>query len=393
MSGKRVDDPVHALAEALRELKERTPHSYDTLASRLNVSRSALHRYCTGRAVPPDFQVIELLARQAEAQDREISELYRKWDLARESQPDIKDPAAQGRAGPATTDEAAQSHEQEPYSQEPRADAPTGAAPTAPLLTAEEEQPLPAASPPVMEPWRRGPWISAGLAVAVLLTAVITWNVRGMVDAGEQRAAPPSAAASATARPGSGRKLFGPECGSQITMGQHDDCVVEVQELLVDHGAKVAVDGQFGPETLRRVTAFQVLAGLDADGLVGPRTKEALYTSDVTMTTWTPQRVTERIRQVFTEAPDLAVRIADCQSFLDPLHVLPNTDSSRNWGVFQISDARLRDLRGTPFDALDPEWNIEAAHRLWAQHKTFEDWPNCLAAARKATPQPHTATP
>ncbi|MFF9340206.1 MULTISPECIES: helix-turn-helix domain-containing protein [unclassified Streptomyces] len=388
MPGKRLDDPVHALAEALRELKERTPQSYDTLASQLNVSRSALHRYCTGRAVPPDFQVVELLARHANAQGREISDLYRKWDLARESRPAAESPTAQGPESPAVDDEAAQPHDQASL-----ADTPTDAAPTAPVVIAEDVGPRTATPAPVMELWRRGPWISAGLAVAVLLTAVITWNIRGMVDAREQQAAPAPATTSVTERPGSGRKLFGPECGDAPTMGQHDDCVVEVQQLLADHGAKIGVDGQFGPETLRRVTAFQVLAGLDADGLVGPRTKEALYTSDVTMTTWTPKQVTERIRQVFAETPELAVRIADCQSFLDPLHILPNTDGSRNWGVFQISDARLRDLRGTPRDALDPEWNITAAHRLWARNKTFDDWPNCLAAAREATPQPHTATP
>ncbi|WP_207957567.1 peptidoglycan-binding protein, partial [Streptomyces sp. YIM 98790] len=234
---------------------------------------------------------------------------------------------------------------------------------------------------PAMPLWRRGPWIAAALLSAVLLTAVVTWNVRGAVDspgpAAEESAEPREPA------PDDDRMLFSAECADVIAFGQHDDCVRELQELLAGHGARIGIDGQFGPETLRRVQAFQVLAGLEADGMVGDATKEALYSADVSLATWTPEQVTERIREVFTEEPDLAVRIADCQSFLDPLHILGNTDGSRNWGVFQISDARLRDLRATPEEALDPEWNIEAAYRLWAQNEDFSHWPHCLAAAQE----------
>jgi hypothetical protein len=75
------------------------------------------------------------------------------------------------------------------------------------------------------------------------------------------------------------------------------------------------------------------------------------------------------------------VAIADCQSFLDPLHILPNTNGTRNWGLFQISDARLRELGGTPREALDPEWNIQAARKLWSRDRDFGDWPHCERAA------------
>ncbi|WP_165990308.1 helix-turn-helix transcriptional regulator, partial [Streptomyces sp. YIM 98790] len=104
MSDMRVEDHVKALAEALRELKERTPHSYDTLAVRLNVSRSALHRYCTGKAVPPDFQLVELLAGMCGADEREVARLNRRWTLARESQPPAEEPAAPGPQPTAGTD-------------------------------------------------------------------------------------------------------------------------------------------------------------------------------------------------------------------------------------------------------------------------------------------------
>ncbi|SFD46790.1 helix-turn-helix domain-containing protein [Streptomyces aidingensis] len=374
MSDVRVEDHVRALAESLRTLKERTPHSYDTLAARLNISRSALHRYCTGKAVPPDFRIVELLAGLCGAGEREVAGLRRTWTLARESEP--------AAAGPPDTAEP------EPESR-PERDPDPGPAPG----------PAPSGGPPgggAVEPlprWRRGPWISAALLAAVLVTAVVTWNVRGIVDSPEELPAAAGAAGAGEADDtgteddappaptDDDRRLFSPECADLITFGQHDDCVREVQELLAGRDARIGIDGQFGPETLRRVTAFQVLAGMDIDGIVGDGTKEALYSSDVTMATWTPEQVEARIREVFTEEPGLAVRIAKCQSLLDPLHILPNTDGSRNWGVFQISDHRLRDLRGTPAQALDPEWNIQAAHRLYAQNNDFGNWPHCLAAA------------
>ncbi|MEU6474859.1 helix-turn-helix domain-containing protein [Streptomyces massasporeus] len=180
---------------------------------------------------------------------------------------------------------------------------------------------------------------------------------------------------------GEDRPLFSANCSPVIAMGQHDECVREVQRLLHAKGADIGVDGDFGPQTLRRVTAFQVLAGLQPNGVVGEPTKKALYTSRVRMGVWSPQKVRKRVREVFPEVPDKAVAIADCQSFLDPLHILPNTNGTRNWGLFQISDARLRELGGTPREALDSEWNIRAARKLWSRDRDFGDWPHCERAA------------
>jgi hypothetical protein len=175
--------------------------------------------------------------------------------------------------------------------------------------------------------------------------------------------------------------LFSAGCPPVIAMGEHDECVREVQRLLHAKGADIGVDGDFGPQTLRRVTAFQVLAGLQPNGVVAEPTKKALYTSPVRMRVWSPQKVRQRVREMFPEVPDKAVAIADCQSFLDPLHILPNTNGTRNWGLFQISDARLRELGGTPREALDPEWNIRAARKLWSRDRDFGDWPHCERAA------------
>ena len=220
--------------------------------------------------------------------------------------------------------------------------------------------------------------------VAAVLVGVLAWAVSA-------RAVQPTDAAETDKR-----LLFSPACQPTVSMGEHDECVREVQTLLVKAGGRMSVDGDFGPETLRRVTAFQVLAGLPPKGIVDDRTKKALYEQRVTMVTWSPAEVEKRIREVFPEEPDRAVAIARCQSFLDPLWVLPNTNGSRNWGVFQISDVRLAELGGTPLLAYDPDWNIRAARRLWAVRQDFHDWPACDAAhagaSSSARPGPATSS-
>lgn len=52
--------------------------------------------------------------------------------------------------------------------------------------------------------------------------------------------------------------------------------VREVQTLLQRAGYPVAVDGDFGPATKKAVIAFQRDRDLETDGVVGPRTQEAL---------------------------------------------------------------------------------------------------------------------
>ncbi|MFI5955441.1 peptidoglycan-binding protein [Cryptosporangium sp. NPDC051539] len=212
---------------------------------------------------------------------------------------------------------------------------------------------------------RRGWLVAAGVA----LVAVLVASGFAMRSAAEPD--------RATAPKDTGL-LFSEACQGPISMGQHDSCVEEVQRLLAKTGTKIGVDADFGPETLRRVTAFQVLAGLPVKGVVDDNTKRALYAGGVSMHSWSPAQVETRIREVFPEEPDRAVAIAKCQSTLDPFWVLPNVDTSRNWGIFQISDRRLRELDGTPRRAFDPDWNIWAARELWRMHHGFRfDWPYC----------------
>lgn len=323
-------------------LKERSGRGYDRLGKEAGVSGSSLHRYCSGLGVPTDYRVVHAFAKVCGASAEELRELHRLWALA---------------------------------DTERDAPAPTAALPVEAGTGPDDVTPPEISSDGIDAPrrFRIPERLSSRLAVlaavvAVVLVAGFVWMPGGAApEAGD-------------------RLLESPACKS-VSMGQHDECVREVQTLLVRAKGRLAVDGDFGPETLRRLTAFQVLAGLPATSVADEATKKALYARKVSMATWSPDKVAKQIRAVFVEDPDTAVAVARCASFLDPLWVLPNTNGSRNWGVFQISDARLRDLEGTPLRAFDPDWNIKAAHRLWSVRHDFHDWPSCEAALKKETPK------
>ncbi|MGW1622655.1 helix-turn-helix domain-containing protein [Streptomyces sp. NPDC002172] len=349
-------------AARLRMLKDRSGRGYDRLGKEAGVSGSSLHRYCSGLSVPVDYRVVHAFAKVCGAGPEELRELHRLWALA-DTDRDV--PAAAAEASePDSVPESVQA----------------GAVP-GDLPPPEAEVTAPETGRPrrFRVPEKLSPRVAVLAAVvAVVLVAGFVWLPGSTPDG---------------AAPASGDRLLDSPACKTVSMGQHDACVREVQTLLTRAKGKLAVDGDFGPETLRRVTAFQVLAGLPATNVVDDATKKALYAHQVSMTTWPPARVAKRIREVFVEDPGTAVAVARCASFLDPLYVLPNTNGSRNWGVFQISDARLQDLDGTPLRAFDPDWNIRAAHRLWSVRHDFHDWPSCEAALKSTPDSTPKSTP
>jgi transcriptional regulator with XRE-family HTH domain len=82
VSGATGTERPEAFAQLLRELKDRSGLSYGTLAKRLHMSTSTLHRYCNGTAVPVDYAPVERLARVCRATPQELVELHRRWILA-----------------------------------------------------------------------------------------------------------------------------------------------------------------------------------------------------------------------------------------------------------------------------------------------------------------------
>ncbi|WP_406245127.1 helix-turn-helix domain-containing protein [Streptomyces anulatus] len=82
MSGDAEGAARAVLAEQLSALRERSGRTYASLARRIGVSGSTLHRYCTGRTVPAEFAPVERLARLCGAPAGEREALHRLWILA-----------------------------------------------------------------------------------------------------------------------------------------------------------------------------------------------------------------------------------------------------------------------------------------------------------------------
>ena len=61
-----------------------------------------------------------------------------------------------------------------------------------------------------------------------------------------------------------------------LRQGAQGETVTSLQYLLRQHGQDIVVDGDFGPQTLQAVRAFQQAHGLVVDGIAGPKTFEAL---------------------------------------------------------------------------------------------------------------------
>lgn len=66
----------------LTELKKRSGHSYQSIGRTVSVSKSTVHRYCTGHSIPPEFSIIERIARVCGARPEEMARLYRLWEAA-----------------------------------------------------------------------------------------------------------------------------------------------------------------------------------------------------------------------------------------------------------------------------------------------------------------------
>ncbi|MFE2276949.1 helix-turn-helix domain-containing protein [Streptomyces sp. NPDC059454] len=92
-----AQDDVAEFAALLRKLKERTDRSYGSLARRLGMNTSTLHRYCAGEAVPVDFAPVERFAALCGASRAERVDLHHRWLRAVEAR--RRPRAAPGSAG------------------------------------------------------------------------------------------------------------------------------------------------------------------------------------------------------------------------------------------------------------------------------------------------------
>ncbi|MER6157869.1 helix-turn-helix transcriptional regulator [Streptomyces sp. NPDC001868] len=155
----RDDANANAQADAddfaalLRRLKDRTDRSYGSLARRVDMNTSTLHRYCAGEAVPQDFAPLERLATFCGATPQERLDLHRLWLSAVAARQRVRTADAPEYATPAPAPD-----KHSPSSPPPSSPPPASSPPDA-------------SSPP--RPWYRRPRVLAPTAVACALLATV----------------------------------------------------------------------------------------------------------------------------------------------------------------------------------------------------------------------------
>ncbi|MCG5220369.1 peptidoglycan-binding protein [Streptosporangium soli] len=169
--------------------------------------------------------------------------------------------------------------------------------------------------------------------------------------------------------------LLSDRCPDPMMVGTYGVCAQELQRQLHRQGLDLPDDAWFGPFTKQRVMIFQTLMGLPSTGMADHRTKRALLDGkQISPSRWTSAQTERRLRKVFSEDPDRATELARCLSLLDPLWIMSDRLGTRRWGLFQFSDLELKSLRAEPATALNPEWNIQTAHKIWRRTKDFRHW-------------------
>lgn len=97
--------------------------------------------------------------------------------------------------------------------------------------------------------------------VGNLISGLMDWGGTPTADAGKQAAE---------------IKPLELDKGQFLRRGASGDKVSQLQEMLNSKGAKLDVDGKFGPKTLEALKKFQQSNELGVDGVVGPKTLEKL---------------------------------------------------------------------------------------------------------------------
>ncbi|GAA3837082.1 helix-turn-helix transcriptional regulator [Streptomyces phyllanthi] len=149
----------------LRRLKDRTGRTYGSLARRVSMNTSTLHRYCAGEAVPQDFAPVERLAVFCEATPEERLELHRLWlsaVAARQRVGTAGSAKAAEAAVPAPDEDGNADEDEEVVEENSSAEQP-----------GEDPDPDEPAPSPTPRPWYHRRRVLASAAVACALLAAV----------------------------------------------------------------------------------------------------------------------------------------------------------------------------------------------------------------------------
>ncbi|MFC6023762.1 peptidoglycan-binding protein [Plantactinospora solaniradicis] len=174
-------------------------------------------------------------------------------------------------------------------------------------------------------------------------------------------------------------------CDVDLEYSESGSCVERLQrrlnELGLNCGNQLSVDGAFGAATRMRVFAFQGRNRMTMTGEVGSVTRSKLANPDQGLGVACDSTVESQIRAVFPDSiANKAVRVARCESGLNPIAVGLNTNGTKDVGVFQFNTGgTLQEyLPGATLavkvdNALSSADNIHAAYDLY-RARGWQPW-------------------
>jgi murein L,D-transpeptidase YcbB/YkuD len=128
---------------------------------------------------------------------------------------------------------------------------------------------------PSVERQRRA--VAAGVLAVLFVALLSTGGAAETAGPPSEEAAAPAVEPAAAGPVEAERAVLALEAGALLRPGDRGPAVRRLQEALVALGlTKTKPDGVYGKKTTTAVRKFQRQAGLEADGVVGPKTAEAL---------------------------------------------------------------------------------------------------------------------
>ncbi len=172
-----------------------------------------------------------------------------------------------------------------------------------------------------------------------------------------------------------------------IKTGSEGEEVKKIQQRLADLGFyKSEVDGQFGPGTRNAVMAFQSQHDLGVDGVIGPSTKETLFSSSARQAVETPTpSPTPQATQLPTQNPNLPL-LVNKQYVLEESYRAPDLITMTDYCDSNIVKIKYEDTQAnreatqallTMLKAAHQEgitvWQVSAAYRTYEMQKSLFD--------------------
>ncbi|MFG2480628.1 peptidoglycan-binding protein [Streptomyces fagopyri] len=278
-----LDPSARQLVGQLRRLKDHSELTMRQLAAKTGYSTKSWERYLGGTVLPP-LEAVEALARITGADPIPLCALH---EIAADTRDRRR---ARAVAQPESTAQPREGQRQQEGEGEEEGEEEQPAKSAGPLPEVPAT-PVALTAPPATGPAPgRAPHIALTacvVALTVALLAALLLVLRLDEDGTPAAVAAPPRTTAASPPPSytchitrvDGGWSAGVNNGrnTEISYGATGADVAEAQCLLRREGISPGgIDGMFGPLTLRALKTFQQRAGLDVDGMLGPRSWKAL---------------------------------------------------------------------------------------------------------------------